>query len=791
MNGAELKLQGVTHDRQRILVIDDDAVIRQFMERIISDAGHEVRTVRDGLSALDLLNSYHPHVIFLDMILPDMDGKRLCRILRENHALKSVYIVIFSGILLEESVDLGQLGADALLAKGPISEMADHVEEILRDPKEAAARCGRGEIIGTEHIHPRKMTAELLSCNRHFGLVLENMRQGILELSSDGRILFVNKAAASFFKKSDLEMLGVPFVSEIQEEDRPRVAALMTPEGARDFSVPDDDPLPLHGRLFTLATLSYRSQGGHRTLIMTDVTRIRQAYNARKEGEERLWRIINRHSDAVILADADGIVRMVNPAAGKLFGRDMDAFVGSSFGFPFLAGETSELDILSGDGTLKVGEMRTVDIHWKGGKAYLAAIRDITRRKQMEEDLRNANEKILEQQEKLIEEERLKVLLQMSGATAHELNQPLTVLLSNIDSLRAAVDPKELVVCIDEIESAGQRISDTIKKIQNIRHYDTKPYGGSGRIVNVEQNLRILSIEECDEDFRDIETVLGSFEGIQVNRAKSLQEGLRLVEEESPDLVLLDYLLPGGNGFDFIRTLRGNNNDVPLVILTGQGDEMVASRLIQEGADDYLTKAHLDRDSIAACLRNAMEKGKLKREIRLAQRKISKMATLDELTGLYNRRYFMEALERERALAERHGKDLSLCMMDLDFFKRVNDKLGHTAGDLVLADVGRILREWSRQTDLPCRYGGEEFTVILPETDLEGARVACERLRRMVAENRVQWRTGPIQTTVSIGIARNRAGTKDSIRKLIDRADEALYRAKEAGRNRVKVQTGA
>ena len=186
-----------------------------------------------------------------------------------------------------------------------------------------------------------------------------------------------------------------------------------------------------------------------------------------------------------------------------------------------------------------------------------------------------------------------------------------------------------------------------------------------------------------------------------------------------------------------------------------------------------------------------MEKGKLKREIRTARRKISEMATLDELTGLYNRRYLMEALERERARSERHNKDLSLCMMDLDFFKRVNDKLGHTAGDRVLADMGRIIKEWSRQTDIPCRYGGEEFAVILPETDLKGARIACERLRRTVAENKVQWRTGPIQTTVSIGISQIRTGVRDSVRKLIDRADEALYRAKETGRNQVKVQSGA
>ena len=400
-------------------------------------------------------------------------------------------------------------------------------------------------------------------------------------------------------------------------------------------------------------------------------------------------------------------------------------------------------------------------------------------------------QKILEQQEELLEEERLKVLLQMSGATAHELNQPLTVLLANIELMRIAeADSREMALCMDEIEGAGHRIADTIKKIQNIRHYETKPYTSGARIVNIEQKLHVLSIEDSNEDYARIESVLNSIDGIRVSRAKTLEEGLRLADELSPDLVLLDYLFPGGNGFDFLSAFKAKNKDIPLVILTDQGDGMVASRLIQEGADDYLTKSRFDRESIANCLRNVMEKGKLKREIRTAQRKISEMATLDELTGLYNRRYFMEALERERSRAERHGKALSLCMMDLDFFKNVNDKLGHSAGDLVLADIGRLIREWSRQSDIPCRYGGEEFAVILPETDLEGARAACERLRRMVTENRVQWRTGPIQMTISIGVTQNRTGAKDSIRKLIDRADEALYRAKESGRNQVKVRNG-
>ncbi len=775
-------------NQQRVLVVDDDPVIRKFMERVMSDAGHEVRMVPDGLSALDVLHFYRPHIIFLDIVLPDMDGKRLFRIIRDKKEFETSCIVLFSGILLEEKPEILNLGADVLLAKGPISEMDKQVREVLRDPKSVASRCGAGEILGTDNIRPRKMTSELLSSNRHFRLILDNMSQGLLELAPDGRILFANKAAASFFGKTDGRMIGVSFVSLFHQSHRPRITQLIAPENAVSSPIPDDNPILMNHRFFSMETLPCTSSRGHLTVIMTDMTRIRHESDARKASEDRLWRIINHFSDAVILADAKGVVKMVNPAATKLFGRSTEDFVGFSFGFPLLVGETSELDIIGKDGALKVGEMRTVEMEWEGGKAYLAAIRDITVRKQMEEDLRNANEKILEQQEELIEEERLKVLLQMSGATAHELNQPLSVLLSNIDLMRAAENgPKETALCMDEIEKAGRRIADTIKKIQNIRHYDTKPYGSGGRIVNIEQKLHVLSIEDSDEDFGVIQSVLDTIPGIHLTRAASMEEGMHLLTEISPDLILLDYLFPGGDGFDFIRALKAENKDIPLVILTGQGDEMVASRLIQEGADDYLTKTRFDRESISRCFRNVTEKGRLKREIRTAQRKISEMATLDELTGLYNRRFFMEALERERARSERHKKPLSLCIMDLDFFKGVNDKLGHGAGDQVLADMGRVIRKWSRQTDIPCRYGGEEFAVILPETDLEGARIACERLRKMVENRRIQWRTGPIRITISMGVTQKKTGVKDTLRKLIDRADEALYRAKKEGRNRVKI----
>ena len=292
------------------------------------------------------------------------------------------------------------------------------------------------------------------------------------------------------------------------------------------------------------------------------------------------------------------------------------------------------------------------------------------------------------------------------------------------------------------------------------------------RIVNVDQEMHVLCIEGSDEDFETIQSVLNGLDGIRLSRAENMTRGQSLLQQEPPDLVLLDYLLPDGDGFDFLRAMSEEHAEIPVVVLTGQGDEMVASRLIQEGACDYLSKTRFDRENISRCIRNVMEKANLKREIRMAGKKISEAAMHDELTGLFNRRYFMEALERERARAERHGADLALCMIDMDFFKRINEAWGQRAGDRVLADMGRIIKEWARQTDVTCRYGGEAFAVILLETSLEGGRVACERLRRKVEETRTPWRTGPIRFTISIGVSRDSpGGAGGSVRQLIDRAD--------------------
>lgn len=175
--------------------------------------------------------------------------------------------------------------------------------------------------------------------------------------------------------------------------------------------------------------------------------------------------------------------------------------------------------------------------------------------------------------------------------------------------------------------------------------------------------------------------------------------------------------------------------------------------------------------------------GLLAERLAAARGRYEELSVTDALTGLKNARYFGERLKSEIARGERERQPLSVIAMDLDHFKRVNDRLGHAAGDAALAHAARVLREHVRVNDVPCRTGGEEFTVICPGARLEDAQAVAERIRAGMAARGFRWEDGEEPLTASFGVATFRGATAALLRE----ADEALYEAKEAGRNRVQV----
>ncbi len=216
------------------------------------------------------------------------------------------------------------------------------------------------------------------------------------------------------------------------------------------------------------------------------------------------------------------------------------------------------------------------------------------------------------------------------------------------------------------------------------------------------------------------------------------------------------------------------------------GPQPDLDELINDARNQLALMARQYQELIETLNRVVQEKEALAEELQLANATLAQIATTDALTGLPNRRAFDEAFARDIARAERHGHCLGLAVVDVDFFKRFNDTYGHAIGDDVLRVVGRTICGCLRQTDLGARFGGEEFAVILPETNLQGALRAGERLRAAIAEQIIDTEKGKVGVTVSIGIAcYDATQEKVTAELLFEKADKGLYQAKEQGRNRV------
>jgi two-component system, cell cycle response regulator len=254
--------------------------------------------------------------------------------------------------------------------------------------------------------------------------------------------------------------------------------------------------------------------------------------------------------------------------------------------------------------------------------------------------------------------------------------------------------------------------------------------------------------------------------------------GLEIARRENPDLILLDVDMPDMSGFDVCHALKADRDlcMTPVLFLSGSVDAEDKIQGLDFGAVDYIAKP-FDAFELRARVRAALRTKHL-------QDLLIEHANLDPLTGLPNRRMLMERLQLEWARIEEHGGQLSFIMADIDHFKWVNDSHGHAAGDRVLQEIARVLAEQCRKTDLPCRCGGEEFAIIVPNEKASDAAVLADRCRRKISEAGISVKDEKIVTTASFGVAdATDADTPESLMKL---ADKALYQAKSEGRNRVE-----
>ena len=292
-------------------------------------------------------------------------------------------------------------------------------------------------------------------------------------------------------------------------------------------------------------------------------------------------------------------------------------------------------------------------------------------------------------------------------------------------------------------------------------------------------------VAEDDPMFRKIlQSWLQSW-GHQVTLAEDGNQAWNILQHAStPDLLILDWVMPGIDGLELCRRIRAQQRDLYqyILIVTARDDRQSVVQGLEAGADDYLTKP-FDKAEMRARLNVGTRILRLQEDLLRAQEELRFQATHDGMTGVWNHGTILELLHREGERAARSLAPTGVLMLDLDHFKKINDEHGHLAGDAVLKEVTRRIVETVRSYDMVGRYGGEEFLAVLPGCDEEHARQSAERIRLAVARAPVVFGNSEIVVTVSAGATATFSLDKDTIAN----ADAALYRAKNAGRNRVSV----
>jgi len=304
-------------------------------------------------------------------------------------------------------------------------------------------------------------------------------------------------------------------------------------------------------------------------------------------------------------------------------------------------------------------------------------------------------------------------------------------------------------------------------------------------LVEHNQSGRILVIEDRTESVAWFTSALTPKH--EVASADTFEEALVRVKGGDFDLIVVSLGMRGFDGLRLCSQLRSlpEGRHVPILVVVSDGDRRKLTQALEMGVNDYLTRP-VDKNELVARVRTQLRKKRYADRLRHNVQLSLEMAITDQLTGLHNRRYMSRHLDTLMANAKKNGRPLAFVIMDIDFFKHVNDTHGHDIGDEVLKEFAARINANVRGIDLACRYGGEEFVVAMPDTDMAFAYNIAERLRQSIETTPVEIsrEPGALNITISIGIAQVEGGA-DTAEALLHRADQALYRAKRTGRNKV------
>jgi len=287
---------------------------------------------------------------------------------------------------------------------------------------------------------------------------------------------------------------------------------------------------------------------------------------------------------------------------------------------------------------------------------------------------------------------------------------------------------------------------------------------------------KVLIVDDAPDTLEIIQKLL-SYEGYEIILASTGEEGVKRVEEERPDVVLMDINLPGIDGTEALRRIRRINPIQSVIMLTAFATVENAILALKEGATDFIKKP-FENEHLIHIVNQSLEKYRTLKEKEKLEEEVRRLSITDDLTGLYNYRHFFKTLESELVRLKRQKTSLSLLMFDLDNFKRYNDSCGHLEGDRVLKKIGEIIKHSIRNNvDSGYRYGGDEFAALLIGASVDQALTIADRIRSSIEDS------GFKNITVSVGLAEFQDNF--DLERFVKSADDAMYVAKHSGGNRI------
>jgi len=477
---------------KKILVVDNHPIILKFMSSLLGKEGHQVKTAKDGLSALDILMTFIPDVMFIDLVMPNINGEQLCRIVRKMPALKDTYTVILSATISEKSRDFSKLGADAFIAKAPFNQMAKDVLAAIGQSDNNLPMDFPKDIMMSEGVHKREITKELMIAEGHLETILCNISDGIIEITSEGRIVFANRAAVSLMGLSEEALLGAKFTELINAGDRRKIEAslMKIAEGFQEIIL--DIPIPVNGRNVLLKMSSVKKQESPSViLVLNDITERMRAETVLRESEEKYRSMMEAMTDSVYICSPEFRITYMNPAMIKMIGHDAtgelchkalhrnDEKCSWCLHDKVQQGESSETEIVSPGNNRSYNVTHSPIFHEDGSISKMTIYKDITVTKQL--------------QHQLFRSERLSATGQLAATIAHEINSPLQGIISILNMVERTHDRDEkLLENLNLVKRGFITIRDTVKKLLDLnrpRKEDIQSININGLI---EDTLRLL-----------------------------------------------------------------------------------------------------------------------------------------------------------------------------------------------------------------------------------------------------------------------------------------------------------